>query len=217
MLHATYAARPPDLIGVGGTTQQRQLQEWPALKGLGLSQTYMKLAPCALMQAHTTPRGSAIMFVITGTRVVARFVAEDASHQVSNELSTGGAAIFPQGLIHYQQNLGCDVAELLITYNSEDPGNQMTLASLMLTSSNATNPEPLVTPVFLGMSSMECITRCQLIPGATPSPSTSNAPSGAPTQASASISASIAGTPMGSPDDADSEPRSGDLSRGSSE
>lgn len=63
-----------------------------------------------------------------GTRVVAAFVTEDAAREVYNELSTGASAVFPVGLIHYQQNLGCEVAEYVISYNSEDPGTQVRLS-----------------------------------------------------------------------------------------
>ena len=35
------------------------------------------------------------------------------------------------GLIHYQQNLGCDAATYTISYNSEDPGTQVALVYVL--------------------------------------------------------------------------------------
>ncbi len=57
--------------------------------------------------------------------MVAAFVVEDASREVVNELRSGASAVFPQGLIHYQQNLGCETAEYVISYNAESPGTQV--------------------------------------------------------------------------------------------
>ncbi len=52
------------------------------------------------------------------------FVTEDGT-PVVNQISTGASAIFPQGLVHYQQNLDCYDSTYIITYNSEDPGTQV--------------------------------------------------------------------------------------------
>lgn len=35
------------------------------------------------------------------------------------------------GLIHYQQNLGCDAATYTISYNNEDPGTQVALCYVL--------------------------------------------------------------------------------------
>ena len=39
-----------------------------------------------------------------------------------NNLSTGKVAVFPQGYIHYEQNLGCKPAKFISALNHEDPG-----------------------------------------------------------------------------------------------
>lgn len=54
--------------------------------------------------------------------MLAGFVGDDATKQVAKELEAGNSAIFPFAKVHYQQNLGCEEAELLISYSSEDPG-----------------------------------------------------------------------------------------------
>ena len=39
-----------------------------------------------------------------------------------NNLTDGQVAIFPQGYIHYELNLGCKSAKFLSALNHEDPG-----------------------------------------------------------------------------------------------
>eukprot|EP00884_Botryococcus_braunii_P003432 jgi/Botrbrau1/1308/Bobra.0063s0025.1 len=171
---------PNNTASSGGASQPRQLNQWPATKEVGLSQTYMKLEPCALRSPHVNPQAGSIMYIIKGTRVLAGFVSDDPSQQVSGELSTGGSVIFPFATVHYQQNLGCDEAELLITYNSEDPGGKViakdqlpaALSNLIPSSAplNGTTP-----PAFIPLSSAECAARCGL-PSAATSQSSSSAP-----------------------------------------
>lgn len=39
-----------------------------------------------------------------------------------NNVTTGQVSIFPQGYIHFQQNLGCKPAKFIAALSSEDPG-----------------------------------------------------------------------------------------------
>ena len=41
---------------------------------------------------------------------------------IINDISQGDVTFFPQGLIHYQQNLGCSPATFVNAFSSEDPG-----------------------------------------------------------------------------------------------
>ena len=51
------------------------------------------------------------------------FVEENGGEgAVVNDLYQGDVMFFPQGLIHYQQNLGCEPATFLAALNNEDPG-----------------------------------------------------------------------------------------------
>ena len=61
-------------------------------------------------------------YVIEGHVRVA-FVEENGGEgAVVNDLYQGDVSFFPQGLIHYQQNLGCEPATLLAALSNEDPG-----------------------------------------------------------------------------------------------
>ena len=51
------------------------------------------------------------------------FIEENGGEgAVVNDLYQGDVAFFPQGLIHYQQNLDCQPATFLAALNSEDAG-----------------------------------------------------------------------------------------------
>ena len=51
------------------------------------------------------------------------FVEENGGEgAVVNDISQGDVTFFPQGLIHYQQNLSCEPATFIAALNNEDPG-----------------------------------------------------------------------------------------------
>jgi hypothetical protein len=50
------------------------------------------------------------------------FVEENTGRLIANDMKAGQVTMFPQGLIHYQQNLDCRPVEYISGFNSEDPG-----------------------------------------------------------------------------------------------
>lgn len=63
-----------------------------------------------------------MLYVIKGT-MRAAFVEENGGEgAVINDLEQGDVMFFPQGLIHYQQNLDCEPAAFIAALNHEDPG-----------------------------------------------------------------------------------------------
>ena len=64
-----------------------------------------------------------MLYTIKGNDLRVAFVEENGGEgAVVNDLYQGDVAFFPQGLIHYQQNLGCEPATFLAALNSEDAG-----------------------------------------------------------------------------------------------
>ncbi|CAN0426793.1 unnamed protein product, partial [Scytosiphon promiscuus] len=64
-----------------------------------------------------------MLYTIKGNDLRVAFVEENGGEgAVVNDLYQGDVAFFPQGLIHYQQNLGCHPVTFLAALNSEDPG-----------------------------------------------------------------------------------------------
>ena len=67
-------------------------------------------------------RATEIIFVTKGKNLRTAFVEENGGRTVVNDINYGQITFFPEGLIHYQQNLGCEPVEFLSALNSEDPG-----------------------------------------------------------------------------------------------
>ena len=64
-----------------------------------------------------------MLYTIKGNQLRVAFVEEnDGEGAVINDLYEGDVTFFPQGLIHYQQNLDCEPATFLAALNSEDAG-----------------------------------------------------------------------------------------------
>lgn len=64
-----------------------------------------------------------MLYMIEGS-LRAAFVEENGGGgAVVNDLSKGDVTFIPQGLVHYQQNLECEPAAFLASFNSEDAGS----------------------------------------------------------------------------------------------
>eukprot|EP00607_Mallomonas_marina_P010118 CAMPEP_0182420054 /NCGR_PEP_ID=MMETSP1167-20130531/4568_1 /TAXON_ID=2988 /ORGANISM="Mallomonas Sp, Strain CCMP3275" /LENGTH=226 /DNA_ID=CAMNT_0024595473 /DNA_START=346 /DNA_END=1027 /DNA_ORIENTATION=- len=115
---------PPNgarVTGQAGSTVAGNRRTFPALIGNGVSMTLGFLGPCGLNTPHTHPRASEFNLIVNGT-VLASFVLENGARTITNELSAGQAAVFPQGSIHFEQNLGCDSVLFVAAFSDEDPG-----------------------------------------------------------------------------------------------
>eukprot|EP00121_Abeoforma_whisleri_P012111 Awhi_evm1s11179 len=62
------------------------------------------------------------MFKGSNLRTV--FAAENGGPVITNDITNDTSTFFPQGLIHYQQNMGCDTVAFISKLNSADPGVQ---------------------------------------------------------------------------------------------
>ena len=92
------------------------------LSGEGLSFILYDLEPCGINTFHFHPRASELLYVIKGNLVKVGFIEENGGRTIVNEIGQGQVAMFPRGLIHYEQNLGCEKAQILSALNHEDPG-----------------------------------------------------------------------------------------------
>lgn len=116
--------------GANSVTSLRTAAYWPALTGLGISQSAFTLAPCTLRSPHIHERASGILYAAQADSLEVGFVNENGT-SVNNTISTGTSAVFPQGLIHYQYNSGCTNATYTISYGSELPGTQVVTQALL--------------------------------------------------------------------------------------
>jgi oxalate decarboxylase/phosphoglucose isomerase-like protein (cupin superfamily) len=102
----------PNVVGQGGTGRRADINDLPSLQGLGVSSVFFKIDPCAINLPHVHPRGTELFHVISG-QFQTGFLEENSGRMILNNLTQGMVTIFPQGLIHFEQNLGCTPASFL--------------------------------------------------------------------------------------------------------
>ena len=112
----------PGSITSAGTIQSIDVGNLPSLAGQGLSYTLITLEPCGINLPHVHPRATELIYVIGGKDLRTAFVEENGGRVVVNDIGMGEVTFFPEGLIHYQQNLSCETATYIAALNSEDPG-----------------------------------------------------------------------------------------------
>lgn len=115
--------------GASSTTSLRTVTYWPALAGMGISQSTFTLAPCAVRSPHLHLRASGLLYAYDADSLEVGFVTENGT-AITNTIASGASAVFPQGLIHYQFNSGCKNATYTISYGSELPGTQVVTQAL---------------------------------------------------------------------------------------
>lgn len=120
-VYDVYAA-PSSVNGLAGTVKPVDVETMPSLEGEGVSYSVFQIEPCGLNLPHVHPRASEILYVINGSQIRTSFVEENGGRVIVNDISEGMVTFFPQGLMHYQQNLGCETANYISGLNHEDPG-----------------------------------------------------------------------------------------------
>lgn len=110
------------LNGKGGSIDLVTQEQWSTLEDQGVSMIRARLEPCGLVLIHEHPRPAEIMYVNKGKNVLVGFVEEDGGRMITNNLKQGEVTLFPETLMHFQQNLDCEDAELISFLSSEDPG-----------------------------------------------------------------------------------------------
>lgn len=112
----------PGSITSAGTIQPLDVGALPSLAGQGLSFSLFNIEPCGINLPHVHPRATELLYVISGEDIRTAFVEENGGRVIVNDIGKGYTTFFPEGLIHYQQNLSCEPAAYLSALNSEDPG-----------------------------------------------------------------------------------------------
>jgi len=108
--------------GTGGTIQVANIASMPALAGTGISYTLFNINPCAINLPHLHPRATELIYVISGSNLTVGFTEENGGRFLKNVVNAGDTTFFPQGLIHYQHNFGCETVQFISALNSVDPG-----------------------------------------------------------------------------------------------
>ncbi|KAL0908383.1 hypothetical protein M5K25_022874 [Dendrobium thyrsiflorum] len=116
-------------------------QQFPGLNGLGLSAARLDLGLNGVVPLHTHPAASEVLLVSEG-KILAGFISSSNTVYYKT-LIKGDLMVFPQGLLHFQVQSGSSPAVAFATFNSPDPGFQITSLSLF----GSSLPSPLVEKV----------------------------------------------------------------------
>lgn len=117
------AANPNVTPGQGGQVDLAQRANFPLLTGTGISAAGIFFNPCGLNTPHFHPRATEFLTLVTDTRMLSGFVLENGlASEFNTTLTQYQGTVFPQGSIHFQQNLDCKPAVAIAGLNSEDPG-----------------------------------------------------------------------------------------------
>ncbi|KAL2895512.1 Germin-like protein 8-2 [Bienertia sinuspersici] len=98
----------------------------PGLNTLGISIARLDFAPYGLIAPHLHPRATEVFTVLEGTIYVG-FVTSNQPDNRPNKLfakvlKKGDVFVFPQGLIHFQLNVGKTPAFAISALSSQNPG-----------------------------------------------------------------------------------------------
>ncbi|KAI0494531.1 hypothetical protein KFK09_024669 [Dendrobium nobile] len=116
-------------------------QQFPGLNGLGISTIRLDIDIDGVVPLHTHPAASEVLLVTQGA-ILAGFISSSNSVYYKT-LYEGDLMVFPQGLLHFQVQCGSTAAVAFATFNSPDPGLQITSLSLF----GSSLPSPLVEKV----------------------------------------------------------------------
>ncbi|KAL2892774.1 putative germin-like protein 2-1 [Bienertia sinuspersici] len=96
------------------------IARFPAVNTQGVSIARVDFAPFGLNTPHLHPRGSEIFAVMEGTLYAGFVTADDKLYDTI--IKKGDIIVFPQGLVHFQFNIGKTDALAIASFGSQNPG-----------------------------------------------------------------------------------------------
>ncbi|XP_024959714.1 putative germin-like protein 2-1 [Cynara cardunculus var. scolymus] len=93
-------------MGVGSNVTAVTVAELPGLNTFGISMARIDFAPQGINPPHTHPRATEILVVISGRLEVGFVTSNPDNSLLTKVLEMGDVFVFPQGLIHFQRNVG---------------------------------------------------------------------------------------------------------------
>ncbi|KAK8712844.1 hypothetical protein V6N13_148072 [Hibiscus sabdariffa] len=129
---------------VGSTVTPVNVAQIPGLNTLGISLARIDFAPNGgLNPPHTHPRATEILLVVEGTLYVGFVTSNIDNRLITKVLYPGDVFVFPQGLVHFQFNVGNTNAVAFAGLSSQNPG-VITIANAVFGSNPPINPDLLV-------------------------------------------------------------------------
>ncbi|KAK8712831.1 hypothetical protein V6N13_148059 [Hibiscus sabdariffa] len=129
---------------VGSTVTPVNVAQILGLNTLGISLARIDFAPNGgLNPPHTHPRATEILLVVEGTLYVGFVTSNTDNRLITKVLYPGDVFVFPQGLVHFQFNVGNTNAVAFAGLSSQNPG-VITIANAVFGSNPPINPDLLV-------------------------------------------------------------------------
>ncbi|KAI3703912.1 hypothetical protein L1987_74108 [Smallanthus sonchifolius] len=107
---------------VGSNATTVAVAQLPGLNTLGISMARIDFAPMGINPPHTHPRATEILTVNEGRILVGFITSNPENRLITKVLEKGDVFVFPQGLIHFQKNLGHEYAIAIAGLSSQNPG-----------------------------------------------------------------------------------------------
>ncbi|XP_074273605.1 auxin-binding protein ABP19b-like [Silene latifolia] len=101
---------------------------FPGLNGLGLSMVRLDFGVNGVIPMHSHPRASEVLILAKGSIIAGFIDTNDVAYY--KKLQVGDVIILPQGLLHFQVNVGKSPALAFVSFNNANPGIQFTSTSL---------------------------------------------------------------------------------------
>ncbi|KAJ0754359.1 hypothetical protein HanPI659440_Chr09g0345901 [Helianthus annuus] len=107
---------------VGSNVTSVTVAELTGLNTLGISMARIDFAPWGINPPHTHPRATEVLIVIEGRLLVGFVTSNPENRLITQVLEKGDVFVFPQGLIHFQKNVGNGNALAIAGLSSQNPG-----------------------------------------------------------------------------------------------
>ncbi|KAK4479951.1 hypothetical protein RD792_013010 [Penstemon davidsonii] len=127
---------------VGSRVTAVNVNQIPGLNTLGISAVRIDYAPYGINPPHTHPRATEILVVVECTLYVGFVTSNPANKLFTKYLYPGDVFVFPEGLIHFQYNVGKTNACAFAGLSSQNPG-VITIANSVFGSDPSINPDVL--------------------------------------------------------------------------
>jgi len=130
------------------------------------------MGPCGANVPHTHPRATEIQIVVEGGPIYTEMIMENGARVVKNNVSLGMATIFPEGSIHFQQNMACEPTIFIASFDNVDPGTSSIannffaldqgVVSATLGDVGVSVLSHLSLPTNFILGAQECLDRCKI-------------------------------------------------------
>lgn len=114
--------RRPPTTAIGTTVTEVTVNQYPALNTQGLSMERIDYDAYGINPPHIHPRASELLTVLNGTIYAGFVTSPPESRLFAKILCAGEVILFPYAQIHFQINVGNDIASAISSLSSQFPG-----------------------------------------------------------------------------------------------